>query len=437
MPLSPHLSASETPGRNPKTPKTPGAPRATKSGPRLLAASPAVAAAPCETPVTPQRAYADAAPATPHLSPSRGGSVDELALAPASGSASRVGSGLGPWTTTASGSSGIVHIPRPQSPALLPLAVAPLGSPAAPGSPNGRSSELKSVRLSKDPDSGSDSASSGEVDWRALPRVASVAPAATPETVVSCKAAPFADLRAHTAYRFRVQQGDKVLLIETRYRRLHRLHQRLSTSGVPALRELPPLPPKLRGAGRLSPTVVGRRQAAFREFLQSAISALPDEEVGERDENASVASARLQRFLSKSCCAPVDLSGGTQPQMRETDSDDSDSESASGDSIQEEEAETAESEGGSSEEPGRADFDVDRPEVKAKAKARRPRLPTPAFGAVAGVIKHKSSRLRARLRSSASSSKSGAGTPGAQTIAELSEQPVADAAGWESDESGL
>ena len=68
---------------------------------------------------------------------------------------------------------------------------------------------------------------------------------------------------------------------------------------------------------------------------------------------------------------------------------------------------------------------------------RRPRLPTPAFGAVAGVIKHKSSRLRARLRSSASSSKSGAGTPGAQTIAELSEQPVADAAGWESDESGL
>ena len=448
MPLSPHLSASETPGRNPKTPKTPGAPRATKSGPRLLVASPAVAAAPCETPVTPQRAYADAAPPTPHLSPSRGGSVpDELALAPASGSArrptseDRAGSGLGPWTTTASGSSGIVHIPRPQSPALLPLAVAPLGSPAAPGSPNGRSSELKSVRLSKDPDSGSDSASSAEVDWRALPRVASVAPAATPETVVSCKAAPFADLRAHTAYRFRVQQGDKVLLIETRYRRLHRLHQRLSTSGVPALRELPPLPPKLRGAGRLSPTVVGRRQAAFREFLQSAISALPDEEVGERDENASVASARLQRFLSKSCCAPVDLSGGTQPPVRETDSDDSDSESASGDSIQEDEAETAESEGSSvrTEEPGRPDFDVDRPEVKvqAKAKARRPRLPTPAFGAVAGVIKHKSSRLRARLRSSASSSKSGAGTPGAQTIAELSEQPVADAAGWESDESGL
>ena len=193
MPLSPHLSASETPGRNPKTPKTPGAPRATKSGPRLLVASPAVAAAPCETLVTPQRAYADAAPPTPHLSPSRGGSVpDELALAPASGSASRAGSGLGPWTTTASGSSGIVHIPRPQSPALLPLAVAPLGSPAAPGSPNGRSSELKSVRLSKDPDSGSDSASSGEVDWRALPRVASVAPAATPETVVSCKAAIWA-----------------------------------------------------------------------------------------------------------------------------------------------------------------------------------------------------------------------------------------------------
>ena len=437
MPLSPHLSASETPGRNPKTPKTPGAPRATKSGPRLLAASPAVAAAPCETPVTPQRADADAAaPPTPHLSPSRGGSVDELALAPASGSASRAGSGLGPWTTTASGSSGIAHIPRPQSPALLPLAVAPLGSPAAAGSPDGRSSELKSVRLSKDPDSGSDSASSAEVDWRELPRVASVAPAATPETVVSYKAAPFADLRAHTAYRFRVQQGDKVLLIETRYRRLHRLHQRLSTSGVPALRELPPLPPKLRGAGRLSPTVVGRRQAAFREFLQSAISALPDEEVGERDENARVASARLQRFLSKSCCAPVDLSGGTQPPMRETDSDDSDSESASGDSVQEEEAETAE-DSGRAEERGRADFDVDRPEVKAKAKARRPRLPTPAFGAVAGVIKHKSSRLRARLRSSASSSKSGGCTPGAQTIAELSEQPVADVAGWESDESGL
>ena len=240
----------------------------------------------------------------PHLSPRSRECTAELVLAPAtlddsattSSTERRVRSlELGPWSGTPG--SSMREYP-PGRPALCNLQKSLLLVPAdtdspemdPPPAPRGPvpandflqeetrvdacSPAMESVRLSYESIEGAET----RVDWRDLPAAVSVMAAGSPDTIQACAKIPIpGHMRpAHTEYRFRVQVGDHILIIQTRYRHMHRLSRRLDSFITTTQSDvvLPALPPKLRGSARLSAAVVSQRQHAFREYIEAAVAAV-------------------------------------------------------------------------------------------------------------------------------------------------------------------
>ena len=322
-----------------------GAPRPTDSGPRLLSVATDRSVRTDEG-VRAQQTWSeefdidDGATPTPHLSPRSRECTMELVLAPATVGSSATTSrslDLGPWSTESVTPTG------PPGRAVLPylppqLSLAPVDDdhdhdheahrPAAPRGPTPDNhfladtaertcsvQTMESVRLSCE-SAGSERAVEC---WRELPASVSVAAAGSPDTIRACSGIPVlpgAMRPAHTQYRFRVQQGERVLVIETRYKHMHKLSRQLQSL---LQSELPNLPPKLRGAARLSATVISQRQAAFREFIEAAIAAVaapqePNGNSGSRKlkrkgkrPDVDAASARLQRFLTRAAVGTEDV----------------------------------------------------------------------------------------------------------------------------------
>lgn len=349
-----HLAASEL---------EMGAPRPTDSGPRVQSTTPDSSFA--ATPPVLEDTWSSefdvdtgtGATPTPYLSPRSRECTAELLLAPTSYSCGAASSTecshsveLGPWPTNS------VETPTGPFPTIasstgppgravlhcLPqLSLAPVDDEAAvvPAAPRGpppvndlfsssSSQTMESVRLSGD---SGDSEADLAADWSGPMSAATVSAVGSPDTVHACSGLPVPGpmRRAHTMYRFRVTHASgRGLLIETRYCQMHKLKRLLD--GLLRTADLPTLPPKLRGATRLSGTVIAARHAAFRGFIEAAIAritALREEHTlskrewrrgfmsRPRKERIDAASAAMQQFLTKSAImAEDDFELGTERQ---------------------------------------------------------------------------------------------------------------------------